>query len=342
MANRLTDLMGNQNTDYSTLAQLIALSQAQQQQGNQPRTVNVGGHNILDVTPRNRLEGMYPALQNLMLGFGGMQQMQKKNQFLQLAKSIAESTEPMETKQEKFLQLYMQDPEMGKSLGFDDIVTALEKRQPKEYKPTTQAEALAFEEAKAGIKKKEGKTLTAPMIDNLTKKESAIYTLKDSVTMLEANKDKFAQFMGPAKGPLRNPIRAYVNKDLQDFLGWTANVQDAFQQYRVAITGAQASDKEIKLLAKNRPTQEDSYEVFTNKAKEVQRIGNQVLSRYIKNMGRAGYDVSGYQELLDNLNAEMGGLTEEPGQPQSNANTQVPQAGQMFNGQKVLKVRRVK
>jgi hypothetical protein len=145
-----------------------------------------------------------------------------------------------------------------------------------------------------------GKTLISPMIEKISKNENAVYGLDDSVTTLKANSDKFAQFMGPGKDILRNPMRAYVNKDLQDFLAWKANVQDAFQQYRVAVTGAQASDKEIALLAKNRPNENDSYEVFMKKADAVQEVGRKVLSRYISNLGKAGYNISGYENTTEN------------------------------------------
>lgn len=187
--------------------------------------------------------------------------------------------------------------------------------------PTTETGAGTFEgtpfgavgerfkaiDSKQGVRG-QGKTLISPMVDKISKSEDAYYTLGNVTSQLEANKDKFAQFLGPGKGALRHPLRSYVNKDLQDFLAWKANVQDAFQQYRVVITGAQASDKEIALLAKNRPTEDDNYEVFTKKTKEVRRIGNQVLTRYINNLGKSGYDVSGFQDTLDNLNQELGGL----------------------------------
>ena len=85
-------------------------------------------------------------------------------------------------------------------------------------------------------KEEGGKTLVAPMIDKISKNEDAYYSLGNSLNDLTSNADKYSQFMGPGKAVLRNPIRSYVNKDLQNFLGWKANVQDAFQQYRVAVT----------------------------------------------------------------------------------------------------------
>ena len=183
--------------------------------------------------------------------------------------------------------------------------------------PTEESQAGSFEGTPFGAigqrfkainEKAQGKTLVTPMIDRISKGEDAYYTLGDATQKLEVNKDKFSQFMGPGKSALRHPIRSYVNKDLQDFLAWKANVQDAFQQYRVVITGAQASDKEIALLAKNRPTEEDSYDVFTKKAKKVREVGNQVLTRYISNLGKAGYNTSGFQETLENLNKDLSGL----------------------------------
>ena len=160
---------------------------------------------------------------------------------------------------------------------------------------------------------KTGKTLVAPQIDKISRNEDSYFTLGNSVNTLNANKDKFAKFMGPGKGALRHPLLSYGSTDLQDFLAWKANVQDAFQQYRVAVTGAQASDKEIQLLAKNRPTEDDTYDVFIKKTTEVQKTGNQVLRRYISNLARAGYDVSGYQDTLEALNSEMQGLQMQSG-----------------------------
>lgn len=159
-------------------------------------------------------------------------------------------------------------------------------------------------------KEEGGKTLVAPMIDKISKNEDAYYSLGNSLNDLTSNADKYSQFMGPGKAVLRNPIRSYVNKDLQNFLGWKANVQDAFQQYRVAVTGAQASDGEIALLAKNRPTENDTYDVFVKKTNAVRKIGNQVITRYIKNLEKSGYNVSGYQDTLDSLNSELGNLGE--------------------------------
>jgi hypothetical protein len=160
---------------------------------------------------------------------------------------------------------------------------------------------------------KTGKTLVDPQIDKISKNEDSYFTLGNSVNTLNANKDKFAKFMGPGKGALRHPLLSYGSQDLQDFLAWKANVQDAFQQYRVAVTGAQASDKEIALLAKNRPTENDTYDVFIKKTTEVRKTGNQVLRRYIANLARAGYDISGYQDTLEALNSEMQGLQMQSG-----------------------------
>jgi len=204
-------------------------------------------------------------------------------------------------------------PQMGGGGGFKPKSftyggVAME-RQPSEEEFNSELARKLKE--KTTLQRGGGKILVSPMVNKISSSEDAYSTLGQAVTSLEGNKDRFSQFMGPGKGPLRNPIRSYVNKDLQDFLAWKANVQDAFQQYRVAITGAQASDKEIALLAKNRPTEADTYDVFIKKANSVRGIGNQVLTRYIVNLGRAGYDVSGYQDLLDSLNSDFSGFGNE-------------------------------
>lgn len=167
----------------------------------------------------------------------------------------------------------------------------------------------SFKETYGGMGENKGKTLISPMVTKISQNEDAYYNLSNAVEGLKTNADKFSQFMGPGKDILRNPLRSYVNKDLQDFLAWKANVQDAFQSYRVAVTGAQASDKEIASLVKNRPTENDTYDVFVKKTNEVRKIGNKVITRYIENLGKSGYNISGFRDTLINLNNEMGILT---------------------------------
>jgi hypothetical protein len=139
--------MNNLSRDID-LTQLAQLLQLVNQQKRIP-TVNVGGHNLLVKEPRiNRIGG---ALQNLIVGSAMIQQGQKKRQFLQGIQSIM--TDPTlntpELKRQKFLEYYMQAPDIAKSLGFDEVFKLL---QPSEYKPTTQEELLELRRAEAGIK----------------------------------------------------------------------------------------------------------------------------------------------------------------------------------------------
>jgi hypothetical protein len=156
--------------------------------------------------------------------------------------------------------------------------------------------AKGWEKEKIKALEKPKKILSSPMVDKITKNENTYMALNDASNELKANAEKFSQFMGPGKGALRHPLRSYVNKDLQDFLAWKTLAQDAFQQYRVAVTGAQASDKEIRFLIKNRPTEEDTYDVFMKKVGVLNRMGKKIFNRYLQNLGKAGYDVSGYSE----------------------------------------------
>ena len=74
---------GADNGKLESLARLFLMSGAGQQPQNQRSpTVNVGGYNILDVTPRNRLEGVFPALQQLATGYVGIKQQNRQRQFL--------------------------------------------------------------------------------------------------------------------------------------------------------------------------------------------------------------------------------------------------------------------
>jgi len=169
-------------------------------------------------------------------------------------------------------------------------------------------------------KERSGKILIGPMITKISQNENATMGLDNSVSILKSNSDKFARFMGPANSAIRNPMLSYFDKDLQDFLAWKANVQDAFQQYRVAITGAQASDKEIALLAKNRPNENDTYDVFLKKADAVQKVGKQVQARYLSNLGKAGYDISGYEGTTQEPNNQIPMRNTNQGKP-NNVNT---------------------
>lgn len=299
--------------NLQTLQDLATLFAANQQanppQDTGPKMIVAGGKVMgRDVSQPSGMQNTMTSLGSLATNFIRMQQLQKRNQFFGEVNKVMGSAADVEEKKNLMRQLITQNGGEDYGLGIKDVLWK-DMTETKEWKPRTKEEALNFEEAKAGIKKAGGKTLISPQINKLSANEDAYSSLGQSVTSLEANRDRFAQFMGPGKGALRNPMRSYVNKDLQDFLAWKANVQDAFQQYRVAVTGAQASDKEIALLAKNRPTEADTYDVFVKKAKEVRKVGNQVLSRYIKNLGKAGYDVSGYQDTLDNLNADLEGMT---------------------------------
>lgn len=135
------------------LARLFLMSgMGQQQQGQQPRTVNVGGMNILDVTPRSKLEGVFPALQGLATGYLGMQGVNRQQKFLKQIEQVARSGKRPEEIMADLMPLITQNPQIAKELGLMDVVEQYQKMTGKEWKPTTKEEAEEFERLKAGIK----------------------------------------------------------------------------------------------------------------------------------------------------------------------------------------------
>ena len=346
--------MTDQNNTLQNLATMALLSTKNAGQPQPIETANIGGHNLLVNRPtgfNERLGAGIAPLQALATNFLLMQKMKRQQDFTSQINTImgsdmpledaTEGGKPSEGKLSKMYKLVLQYPDMAKEMGVLEPITnqyqKMKEKGTQGWKPQTKEEAM--EVRAAGTKTKGGKIMPGTYVDKISQKETANITLSRATDALVAEKDRFAKFMGPGKGAFRNPLLSYANKDLQDFLAWQANVQDAFQQYRVAITGAQASDAEIRLLEKNRPTQNDTYEVFLKKSKAVQEIGESVLNRYIKNLGRAGYDVSGYEDMVNTTGKKV--ETEMPHSIEE-SQSEIPKVGQMFNGQRIKAIRRKK
>jgi hypothetical protein len=121
-----------------------------------------------------------------------------------------------------------------------------------------------------------------------------------------------------------------------DFNTWKASVGRSFDIYRKWITGAQASYKEINWIAPNYPKATDSKEIFTQKSIDVMKDIEANSTNLLNNFSEGGYAVSKMRKGLmfsgeQIKETKVSGTTENP-----------PQVGQMFNGEKILKVRRIK
>lgn len=126
MANTLEDLLmqGNNSGGLERLAQMFIMNQSQRQaQPQQPRTVNIGGQNILDVTPRNGMnainESVIPGLAQLAQGYLMNQQMDKRQQFNKELGDVLTNTQDPEEQIKGIMQV---GAKYGGFMGQDDKV----------------------------------------------------------------------------------------------------------------------------------------------------------------------------------------------------------------------------
>jgi hypothetical protein len=91
----------------------------------------------------------------------------------------------------------------------------------------------------------------------------------------------------------RIPGRAMVSPDFATF---KADVGQWFDTYRKRITGAAASESEIKYLMKNRPQVTDTHSVFVSKLESILNLGQKVRERSLQNYESAGKNTGGFKK----------------------------------------------
>lgn len=142
-----------------------------------------------------------------------------------------------------------------------------------------------------------------PLSDSAIQKISDLEeTQVHAASMLEKviqNED----FVGPAVGRAPELYDQIFNPARADF---RAQVGRFFDAYRKAITGAQASEKELELLEKNVPTVKDRPEVFKRKIRTLIEIGDRVKRRYLHTQRKAGRDVSGFEQDVQQIDQRLG------------------------------------
>lgn len=141
----------------------------------------------------------------------------------------------------------------------------------------------------AGLKleAKNNRPLTDNAVAQIQKYDEDLVRGKDILNRVTANDN----LVGPAAA--RVPGRDLLDPE---FASFKADVGQWFDAYRVKVTGAGASPGELKILAENRPKVTDPSNVFKAKAQKAIEIGNKVRMRYLKNLAKAGRDVSGFLE----------------------------------------------
>lgn len=79
-----------------------------------------------------------------------------------------------------------------------------------------------------------------------------------------------------------------------------------------AIEGARLTDSDMEYYTKNLPSETDTPQEFENKTRNLVGLLSRATTSRMGSLGKAGYDISGYESDLANL-AEMGKQTGETG-----------------------------
>lgn len=243
----------NQSGALTALAQGFAMPSAVSQVNTalrQPRTVNIGGMEVLNTTPISGEErgGLY--LQALATDFLRMQEMQNKKKFLKNVQDVMKSNSTVEDKMNNLYSLKMQYGD-DYGLGVDNIIKQYSDSIGKEWKPRTMNEAIAFEEARSSTKNK-----MSPSLENAKNKriENVINVIQDSSIKRDALRNAIEsskRIQGGIYGKIgRNWLTSLNpgNPALQDWQNIKIVLTDA-QLMNTAKTKGAISDKEMGLFA---------------------------------------------------------------------------------------------
>lgn len=148
------------------------------------------------------------------------------------------------------------------------------------------------------------KALTATEVKDYTAIENDLALGKDLLVQVENN----SGLVGPVAG--RIPFRGKVD---EKFAAFEAQTKEWFNSYRQRITGAGASNTELEVLEKNRPTANDTPLEYKAKTKKILEVGELVRKRTLLNYGRAGRDITGFLSTKDE--AALSGAAESTSPP---------------------------
>lgn len=182
-----------------------------------------------------------------------------------------------------------------------DATKKLEKTHAfeKEQKALDRANALAIAQLKSTTSKdvqgmKGGpkkKPLSPTELKTVADAQEQQILAEDLLSRAKKNKGFFGI---ENKVPGVTGVRELADPEFADFKAETGRWFDA---YRKKITGAQATEKEIKLLEKNQPVIGEPYSNFVKKVGTIQRIGQKVMTRYTTLLQAAGRDTGGVSEM---------------------------------------------
>ncbi len=181
-----------------------------------------------------------------------------------------------------------------------------------------QIDAGKFDKKGAG-----GKPLTSVDTKKIGDLDTAISSAEDLLSRYKLDPKLEGAVGVMNRIPGREWFKGLTDSDFADF---KAQVGRDFDLYRQAITGAGASTGELKMLMKNRPTMEDTPDAFQKKFETIIRLAHKQKASFISTQGKAGRDVSGFEEDLA-VSKEKGRLKvgDEGLQQEMQAATQPPQ-----------------
>lgn len=229
-----------------------------QQQQNKPRTVNIGGREILDVSKRSGLdlfaENMQPLAKMIVLNA----QKKRRGEFVKGVHDIMgqgeSSDEGAKNKIDALLKLKMaHGTDYG--LGVDDIVkqyqTSIKDVDSTEWKPQTMDEAIAFEQSK-----QTSRNAMSPMLEN--SKNKRLETLIDTIETGNITRSNIADAFQAAQRIRGGKFGQISRQWAKNFNPGDPALED-WQKVKMVLTDAQLlntaktkgaiSDQEMKLFA---------------------------------------------------------------------------------------------
>ncbi len=161
---------------------------------------------------------------------------------------------------------------------------------------------------RADVKEQTLKPIPTKQQDELINAQVGLSDLNDIRTQVTAIQNS----VGPIAA--RNPLRQFI----PDQAAFEMQVNRMFDAYRVAVTGAAASEKEMEALRKSTLQSTDTLPVFLKKLERAETIVKRHTGARLETLKRAKIDVSGFENMFDSTSAQGSSAAPAPAAPMSN------------------------
>lgn len=263
------------NPDFTTALQMFVngtkeLAMTRALSGANEAVAQVKGSELNEQKQRAAMQGIANNLVLQMTGLGA-----NADQIQLAGKAVGPA--PLPTIQSTEQALYMGDDVQKKAaLG----AQAREQRYALDRIAAQNAGRLDLQSAKVDNTK--SKALTTEELNKINNFDDASGAMKAINGML----DKDTTLVGPIDA--NKPFRDKYDPSYGAFRTELGQLLDA---YRVAVTGAGASEKELKTLESRMPNGTETETVFRAKLKQVQTIADRKKASLLRNYGAAGRDL---------------------------------------------------